>query len=207
MLTPRRPVADNKQAINRNYFSEHRNRRVPVPGRQEARDFIPNGSPAGLSRRAKKPARFYRSSYKQRTTREDGYCFFWTWDDRIPGSPPRVTATPQQFKQSTIHPNYSVSMATLLLRPPSYGHCCHSSTTPSRSANGCRRRRDDCRDDRQTTQSSPTTRPTSQLSTITRSTPTKTRACCCLVAAADTTRRSSTAVTDTNASANSREYN
>jgi hypothetical protein len=79
--TTRRPVADNKQSTATTP-AKHCNRRVPVTSapRRLSRsgcpnsDFVLKGSPVGLSRRAKKPASFYRSSYKRRTTREDGYC-------------------------------------------------------------------------------------------------------------------------------------
>jgi hypothetical protein len=125
-------------------------------------------------------------STRRRQTDDKGEpVLFWTWDDRIPGNP-CVTATSQRFKQSTIHPNYSVTMATLLPRPPSHGHCCYSATAPchdtllaaaavehsskqqSTPATTSRRQANK-------QQPTPSNRPTSQLSAITRSTPTTTR--------------------------------
>jgi hypothetical protein len=175
--------ADANRNYNYNYSSEHRNRRLPVPGRQEARDFIPNGLLVGLSRRANNPARFYRSSY-------------------------------QQLQSNSGRRGGGVLLFLAINNPPQllghHGHPAASAAIPRAIAVTCPQRRGDARptDANDATaaativiqQSTPDTRPISQLSTITRS------STALLLRPTATTRRSLAAVTDTNASANSREY-
>jgi hypothetical protein len=114
-----------------------------LPGRHDNR-LKTAAAPERLSQYGFRPERFagaftsgeeaikFLSQQLQTTDDKGGRVLFWTWDDRIPSSP-RVTASPQRLKQSTIHPN-SVTMATLLLpRLPSHGHCRHS---PRRRGDG-----------------------------------------------------------------------
>jgi hypothetical protein len=120
MPTIRRPVADNKQSTATTLVAKHRNRRVLVPGGQEARDSLNTAAPAAADGRQGRTGIVLdlgRSHSGQSSCH--GYI--------------AINNSPQLLG----HHGYPFAS------PPSHGHCCYSATAPwRRSANGCRRRDD-----------------------------------------------------------------